>query len=46
MYKTFIAVQFKKPSGFFGLLSGAIMIKGNKGKYEKLGSVDSKALSW
>src|SRR5215217_578594 len=36
MFETFMAIQFKKPSGFFGLLSATIMIKGNKGKYEKL----------
>ena len=36
MLKNFIAAQFKKPSGLFGLFSSNIMIKGNKDKYEKL----------
>lgn len=36
MFKNFIAAQFKKPSGLFGLLSAAIMIKGNRVKYKKL----------
>jgi cyclopropane fatty-acyl-phospholipid synthase-like methyltransferase len=36
MLKTFIASQFKKPSGLFGIFSSNIMIKGNKDKYEKL----------
>jgi len=36
MFKNFIATQFKKPSGLFGMFSSNIMIKGNKTKYEKL----------
>jgi len=36
MFKNFIATQFKKPSGLFGIFSSNIMIKGNKAKYEKL----------
>jgi cyclopropane fatty-acyl-phospholipid synthase-like methyltransferase len=36
MFKNLIAAQFKKPSGPFGIFSSNIMIKGNKGKYEKL----------
>ena len=36
MFKNFIAAQFKKPSGLFGMLSSRRMIKGNKDKYEKL----------
>lgn len=36
MFKHFIATQFKKPSGLFGLLSASIMMKANKIKYEKL----------
>jgi cyclopropane fatty-acyl-phospholipid synthase-like methyltransferase len=36
MFKKFIATQFKKPSGLFGIFSSNVMIKGNKAKYEKL----------
>jgi len=36
MFKNFIAAQFKKPSGLFGMFSSNIMIKGNKANYEKL----------
>ncbi len=36
MFKNFIAAQFKKPSGLFGIFSSNVMIKGNKAKYEKL----------
>lgn len=36
MIKKFIATQFKKPSGLFGIFSSNIMIKGNKANYEKL----------
>jgi cyclopropane fatty-acyl-phospholipid synthase-like methyltransferase len=36
MFKQFIATQFKKPSGLFGLISAYLMIKVNKFKYEKL----------
>ena len=36
MFKNFIAAQFKKPSGLFGMFSANIMIKGNKANYEKL----------
>jgi cyclopropane fatty-acyl-phospholipid synthase-like methyltransferase len=36
MLKEFIAAQFKKPSGLFGLFSSNIMIKGNKAHYERL----------
>ena len=36
MLKNFIATQFKKPSGLFGMFSSNIMIKGNKTNYEKL----------
>ncbi len=36
MFKKFIAIQFKKPSGLFGMFSSNVMIKGNKAKYEKL----------
>jgi len=36
MFKNFIAAQFKKPSGLFGMFSSNIMIKGNKINYEKL----------
>jgi hypothetical protein len=36
MFKNFIAKQFKKPSGLFGIFSSNVMIKGNKDKYEKL----------
>jgi cyclopropane fatty-acyl-phospholipid synthase-like methyltransferase len=36
MFKNFIATQFKKPSGLFGIFSSNIMNKGNKAKYEKL----------
>ena len=36
MFKNFIATQFKKPSGLFGIFSSNVMIKGNKPKYEKL----------
>jgi cyclopropane fatty-acyl-phospholipid synthase-like methyltransferase len=36
MIKNFIATQFKKPSGLFGIFSSNIMIKGNKNKYERL----------
>jgi cyclopropane fatty-acyl-phospholipid synthase-like methyltransferase len=36
MFKKFIAAQFKKPSGLFGMFSSNVMIKGNKANYEKL----------
>lgn len=36
MLKDFIALQFKKPTGLFGIFSSNIMIKGNMSKYEKL----------
>jgi cyclopropane fatty-acyl-phospholipid synthase-like methyltransferase len=36
MLKKFIASQFKKPTGLFGIFSSNIMIKGNKNKYDKL----------
>lgn len=36
MLKTFIASQFKKPTGLFGIFSSNVMIKGNKNKYDKL----------
>jgi len=36
MFKKFIATQFKRPSGLFGMFSSKIMIKGNRAKYEKL----------
>ncbi len=36
MFKNFIATQFKKPSGLFGIFSANIMIKGNKAKYENI----------
>lgn len=36
MFKNFIAAQFKRPSGLFGMLSARKMIKGNKDKYEKI----------
>ncbi len=36
MFKNFIAAQFKKPSGVFGMFSSNIMIKGNKANYERL----------
>ena len=36
MFKKFIAAQFKKPSGLFGIFSSNVMIKGNKANYEKI----------
>jgi cyclopropane fatty-acyl-phospholipid synthase-like methyltransferase len=36
MFKKFIAMQFKKPSGLFGMFSSNVMIKGNKAKYESI----------
>lgn len=36
MIKKYIAAQFKKPSGLFGMFSSNIMIKGNKVHYERL----------
>jgi len=36
MFKNFIAAQFKKPSGLFGIFSSNVMIKGNKANYEKI----------
>ncbi|MEP6617447.1 MAG: class I SAM-dependent methyltransferase [Ginsengibacter sp.] len=36
MFNRFIASQFKKPSGLFGIFSSNIMIKGNKDKYVKI----------
>ncbi|HUS03116.1 MAG TPA: class I SAM-dependent methyltransferase [Chitinophagaceae bacterium] len=36
MLKKFIASQFKKPTGLFGIFSSNIMIRGNKNKYDKL----------
>ncbi|HEY8782836.1 MAG TPA: class I SAM-dependent methyltransferase [Mucilaginibacter sp.] len=36
MFRNFIASQFKKPTGLFGIFTSNIMIKGNKSKYDKL----------
>jgi ubiquinone/menaquinone biosynthesis C-methylase UbiE len=36
MFKKIIALQFKKPTGLFGIFSSNVMIKGNKNKYERL----------
>ncbi len=36
MFKKFIALQFKKPTGLFGVFSSNVMIKGNKNKYDRL----------
>ncbi len=36
MLRNFIAGQFKKPTGFFGIFSSNIMIKGNTSKYEQM----------
>lgn len=36
MFRTFIASQFKKPTGLFGRFTSNIMIKGNRKNYERL----------
>jgi ubiquinone/menaquinone biosynthesis C-methylase UbiE len=36
MLREFIASQFKKPSGLFGIFTSNVMIKGNQNKYERL----------
>lgn len=36
MFRKFIASQFKKPTGLFGIFTSNIMIKGNMSNYNKL----------
>ena len=36
MLRTFIASQFKKPSGLFGIFTSNLMIKGNQKNYDRL----------
>jgi ubiquinone/menaquinone biosynthesis C-methylase UbiE len=36
MLREFIASQFRKPSGLFGIFTSNVMIKGNQTKYERL----------
>jgi ubiquinone/menaquinone biosynthesis C-methylase UbiE len=36
MFRKFIASQFKKPTGLFGIFASNAMIKNNRSKYEKL----------
>ncbi len=36
MFRSFIASQFRKPTGLFGIWSSNVMIKNNKSKYNKL----------
>ena len=36
MFKELIALQFKKPTGLFGMLTSNLMIKGNRSNYEIL----------
>ena len=36
MFKTFIASQFKKPRGLFGIFSARIMVKSNQKNYDRM----------
>ena len=36
MFRNFIASQFKKPTGLFGIFTSNVMVKSNNSKYDKL----------